>query len=232
MISLNKIYKTYENVTVLKNITLSINKGTITGIIGPNGAGKSTLLKIITGIEYPNKGEIYIDNMHVMSFNHIKPFISYMPERMTIYPEYHVYEYIDFLNKVLKIKNTNLFNLFFLENIYTKRIKHLSKGWHQRLKLYTALSIKRPVYILDEPFEGFDPLQMQHIIEILLSFVKQSKTIILSIHELSYAQRICNDFILLNKGEVVAQGTLNELKEKYSVKENTLEKIFIKALEG
>ena len=105
----------------------------------------------------------------------------------------------------------------------------MSKGWHQRLKLYTALCNNKRIVILDEPFEGFDPLQMVKIIKVIKSQNSKGRSFILSIHQLSYAQKICNYFLFLDEGILIAEGSKDDLVTRYSTE--SLEEIFLKVLQ-
>ncbi len=229
ILELKEIYKSYLKEPVLKGISFKILEKSITGVIGPNGAGKSTLFRIITGFEFPERGKVFIKGKEVKNFNERKNFISYMPEELKLYPEYYVYEFLNFFHKITKNSDEELIFSLSLKDIYDKKIKYLSKGWHQRLKLYTALATKKPLIILDEPFDGFDPLQMREIIKLIKKRNSEGFSFLLSIHQLSNAQKICNHFILIDDGMLVEEGNFEELSKKYS--QNSLEEIFLKALE-
>jgi len=226
MIKVVDVSKEYSGISVLNKINLIIPDKKISGIIGPNGAGKSTLIKIISGFETQDSGEIYFNNIKVNEFYEKKNFVSYMPEHMLLYPDFFVKEFLDYFHKVMRFSNDELIGMLNLKNVFNKRIKHLSKGWHQRLKLYTALSNEKPYVILDEPFEGFDPIQMNDIMKLF----NLKRTFILSIHQLAQAQKICDYFILLDNGRLIASGSMEEMREKFSCKSDSLEDIFIKAL--
>ncbi len=231
MIKLNNISKSYSDNIVLKDISINIPDKAITGIIGPNGAGKSTLLKIISGFEFQDSGDVHIYDTKMENFHQRKNHIFYMPENMSIYPEYFVNDFLSFYHSCMHSKDDNLFTILSLKTVLNKKIKHLSKGWHQRLKLYTVLCNKSPIIILDEPFDGFDPLQMKDIINLFKSQNSQGRSFILSIHQLSEAQKICDYFILIDQGTIVAEGTFNELNDYCLCRTNSLEEIFLKALE-
>jgi len=230
MLKLKNISKHYLNQTVLKNVSLTVPVGSITGIIGPNGAGKSTLIKVITGFEFQEKGEVFIDGKEMKNFNMRKSKLSYMPENMVLYPEYFVSDFLDFFKVAQGYEDLELFNSLSLDTVLNKKIGHLSKGWHQRLKLYVALANEKSIVVLDEPFDGFDPVQMKDIIGIFKSQNKNGRSFILSIHQLSDAEKICDYFVLLDAGEVVACGSLDELKDKFSCNSKSLEEIFLKVL--
>jgi len=230
MIELENISKTYLKSLVLNNISLKIPVNSITGFIGPNGAGKSTLIKIISGFEYPDRGSLFIDDKKINSFKDLINLISYMPENMTLYPEYFVDDFLDFFHSSVNFEDDDLLKRLSLKTVYNKRIKHLSKGWNQRLKLYTALCNNKRIIVLDEPFDGFDPFQLFDIIEIFKTQRENGRSFILSIHQLNYAEKICDYFVLLNDGKLIADGIIDDLKKKYSKTLNNLEEIFIEAL--
>ncbi len=189
MITLKNISKSYSGGCVLDNISITIPEKSITGIIGPNGAGKSTLIKIIAGFEFAGSGSVLINNRQSDYFNQIKDQIYYMPEQMSLYPDYFVDRFLEFYHGAMQYRDDELSDLLSLKNIFDKKISQLSKGWHQRLKLYTALCNKKKIVILDEPFEGFDPLQMKQIVNIIRSRNNKDQEFILSIHQLSYARK-------------------------------------------
>ncbi len=230
-LEIREIEKSYIKTPVLKNISFSIPEKSITGIIGPNGAGKSTLFRVIAGFEFPDKGEVIINQKVLKNFNERKRYISFMPEELKLYPEYYVVEFLRFFNRANGFTDNELLEALSLKSVFHKKIKHLSKGWHQRLKLYTALSTKKPFIILDEPFDGFDPLQMKGIIEIIKKRNELGFSFILSIHQLADAQKICNYYILIDNGSIVTMGNLAELKERYNCEQDDLETIFLRALE-
>ena len=231
MITLENISKSYSGNKALRNISLTIPRNSVTGILGPNGAGKSTLIKIITGFEFPDSGKVYIENLPVTNFKQRKNHISYLPEKLSIYPEYFVMEFLNFYHSAIESENGELLEILSLKKIFSKKIKHLSKGWYQRLKLYVALCSTKPIIVLDEPFEGFDPLQMRDIARLFKSEKAEKHLFLLSIHQLSYAEKICDYFVFLNEGKLVAEGSFERLSRRFSAASNNLEEIFVKVLE-
>ena len=230
MIKVSNIVKKYSHQLILDNISFEIPEYSIAGIIGPNGAGKSTLLKIITGFEYADSGNIYYSEKNLYNLEEKVRFFSYMPEFLKIYPDFYVYEFIKFIENTAKFKNEELIMCLNLKAIFNKRIANLSKGYNQRLKLFFALSNNKPVVVLDEPFDGFDPIQLIDILELIKDENKKGRTFLISIHQLSDAEKICNYFILLNNGKLVAKGTLKELSERAKISNGNLETIFIQLL--
>ncbi len=230
IIELKNITKKFKKTYAIDKVSFKILEGEITGIIGPNGAGKTTLLKIISGFIHPDKGSIHFYSKKVQSFRAIKNYIFFIEEDTKLYPEYYVKEFLDFYHSIINNFNDNLIKRFSIEKNFTKKIKNLSRGWHQRLKLYISLSSEKPIIIFDEPFSGLDPIQVREFSKILKEEKKKGKSFILSIHELSYAEKICDRFILLEEGKIVSYGSLKELQELYSLQTNSLEEIYIRAL--
>ncbi len=230
MIELKNICKNYANTKVLRDISFSIPENAVTGIIGPNGAGKSTLLKIIAGFEFETSGKILFNNKVLKNFDMKRKLISYMPEQISLYPGYYVKEYLDFYCKIIKGRDNHLVNSLSLSKVYCKKICELSKGWHQRLKLYSVLASKKQFVVLDEPFDGFDLLQMKEIIDLFKFEKEKGKTFILSIHSLSDAEKICDNFVLMDNGHIVLKGSKEVLQDKFKTNPFNLEEIFLKVL--
>jgi len=229
MITCRNICKRYYNREVLSGVTFTTPVQKVTGLIGPNGSGKSTLIRIITGFELPDTGEITIHNINSARFASRKDIMAYMPEFMELYPEYRVLDFIRFLHSAFKAERRDILKLLELESVEEKYIGHLSKGYKQRIKLYAALVQPKKCLILDEPFDGFDPIQLLDIFGLIRSETSEGRTFFLSIHQLADAEKICDYFLLLDGGILVAQGTIPELQASYD-NEPTLERIFIRAL--
>jgi len=230
MLKISGISKEYFRSIALNNISFDINKGGITGIIGPNGAGKTTLLDIITGFQQQDSGKVLYKNKILKSFNEKKRIFSYMPENMQIYPESYTGEYLSFIQKTTGCFRNDLIEILELKKVISKRIKFLSKGYHQRLKIFSSLANRKNIVVLDEPFDGFDPIQLIEILNLIKSENKAGRTFILSIHQLFDAEKICSQYILLDEGKAVASGTILELRSIFKAENASLEEIFIKAL--
>ena len=231
MLQIKDIQKQYNRIPVLKNIKFEINPGSVTGIIGPNGAGKSTLLKIITGFEKADAGEIIYKDRVLTSQKQKVPIFSYMPEHLNIYPDFSVNEYIEFIEGTTGCSSPKLIDKLKLNDVRYKKNKNLSKGYRQRLKLFTALTNSKPIAVLDEPFDGFDPIQLREILSLIKSEKENGRTFLLSIHQMNDAEKICDNFIFLNEGRIIADGTCEELSEQFKTETKSLEEIFIKALQ-
>ncbi len=221
MIEIKNLTKKYDSHIAINNISFSIKKGEIIGFLGPNGAGKTTTMKLITSFLDPNKGSIEVAGLDVQdNLLHVRKKIGYLPEMVPLYDELLVYEYLKFVAEIREIPK-NKINIEVketakecgLEEVITKPIDELSKGYRQRVGLAQAIIHKPDILILDEPTTGLDPNQ---IIEIrkLIKKIGQEKTVIFSTHILSEASAISDKIIIINKGQIVAQGSPLELQEK------------------
>ncbi|NOX32800.1 MAG: ABC transporter ATP-binding protein [Deltaproteobacteria bacterium] len=230
---IKNITKRYFRTVALNKVSFEVSEGSITGVIGPNGAGKSTLLDIISGFQNPDEGEIYFNDrpLTLMLFKEKKKVLSYMPEHLEIYPDYYVDDFIRFLHGATRYIDTDLIDILNLAKVKNKKIRYLSKGYHQRLKLFFALSNTKKIMVLDEPFDGFDPIQLIDILEFIRSENRKGRTFILSIHQLYDAEKICSHYVLLNQGKVVTQGSIQTLKQTFGDDSSSLEQIFMRAIE-
>lgn len=231
MLNVKEITKTYNGTHSLANVTFTVPANSITGIIGPNGAGKSTLLKIIAGFELPDSGEMLFGKTPISAFDDIKWLVSFMPEQLEIYPNYQVNEFLDFLHGTVGMADNQLLDVLNLRSIRHKKIGHLSKGYRQRIKLYFSLCNDKRIVILDEPFDGFDPIQLQDILAMLRAEHRKGRTFIISIHQLHDAEKICDYYILLKEGRLVAEGDMESLAGRFGLKKpSALEQVFMAAL--
>ncbi len=231
MLKISNITKRYFRTTALNKVSFEVSENSITGIIGPNGAGKSTLLDIISGFQNPDEGGIYFNDRPLMLFKEKRKILSYMPEHLEIYPDYYVDEFIQFINAATEHIDKDLIEILNLAKVKNKKIRYLSKGYHQRLKLFFALSNTKKIMVLDEPFDGFDPIQLIEILEFIRSENRKGRTFILSIHQLYDAEKICNHYVLLDEGKVVTQGSIQTLKQTFGGDNPSLEQIFMRAIQ-
>lgn len=230
-ISVNQLTKTYGSQTAVNNITFSIDKGQILGFLGPNGAGKSTTMKILAGFISSTSGEAKLggDSITVDSLE-TKRKVGYLPEHNPLYLEMYVMEYLGFVGGMYGLRGLELDNriakvveMVGLSPEKHKKIEQLSKGYRQRVGLAQALIHDPEVLILDEPTTGLDPNQLVEIRK-LIKEVGKNKTIILSTHIMQEVEAICDRVIIINKGNLVADDTLSNLKKEGE----SLEEIFRK----
>jgi len=216
-IEVQNLLKQYSEQKAVNNVSFSLGVGEIVGFLGPNGAGKSTTMKMITGYLQPDAGEIKVCDIDVAkNVMHVKRKIGYLPESNPLYYDMYVKEYLQFIAGVHQINNQkekiqNVIALTGLSVESRKKIGQLSKGYKQRVGLAAALLHDPEVLILDEPTSGLDPNQ---IIEIRNVIKEQgrNKTVLFSSHILQEVQAICDRVIIINKGELVADSRVEDLK--------------------
>lgn len=221
MIKVSHLSKVYGDHIAAKDISFEIEKGCICGFLGPNGAGKSTTMNMITGYLAPNSGEVLVNDIS-MQKNPIKAkkMIGYLPEIPPIYPDMTVLEYLDF---AAELKGINKFQRkdeverviekAGLEQVNTRVIKYLSKGFKQRVGLAQALLGDPEILILDEPTVGLDPKQIVEIRD-LIKELKEDHTVILSTHILSEVSAVCDRIVIISHGRVVADSEPDKLVEE------------------
>lgn len=233
IVSIKDLKMHYNTEDVLKGINLDIYQGQIIGYIGPNGAGKSTTVKILLGILNDYSGEIKIFGKDISKGDiSYKKRIGYVPETAEVYDSLTAYEYLTFIGEIYGLdhdvvneKAKKLMSLFGLEEgVYHSRISSYSKGMKQKLLIISSLLHNPDILFFDEPLSGLDANSVMIFKEILSELASQGKTIFYSSHIMEVVEKISSRIVLLNSGQVVADGTFEELKEK--CKEGSLEEIF------
>jgi ABC-2 type transport system ATP-binding protein len=215
------LYKEFDNKQILKDINLKIPRGKIIGLLGKNGTGKSTLIKLINDLLTPTSGEILIngEKLGVKS----KEIISYLPERTYLDKEMTIKQVIKYFEEFYKnfdtqkaiklLKDLNL-------DINTK-ISKMSKGMQEKLQLILVMSRKAELYVLDEPLGGVDPATRDYILDTILSNFSEGASVIISTHLISDIERILDEVIFIDNGEIILTSSADELrkKEKLSIDE-------------
>ncbi|MDC1168062.1 gliding motility-associated ABC transporter ATP-binding subunit GldA [Flavobacteriaceae bacterium] len=210
------VSKSYETQLALNEISFSAKKGEIIGFLGPNGAGKSTMMKILTGYISPTKGTVSVSGIDVLK-NPIaaKAKIGYLPEQNPLYQEMYVREYLQFQASIFKVSKETITSVIkdvgLIPEMH-KKISQLSKGYQQRVGLAAALIHNPDVLILDEPTTGLDPNQLQEI-RTLLKKLGKEKTILFSTHIMQEVEAVCDRVIIIKKGELLIDASMEELKE-------------------
>ena len=220
MIEVKNLTKCYSaNKKAVDNISFTVNDGEILGFLGPNGAGKSTTMNIITGYLSSTEGSVSVGGYDILEQpNEAKRHIGYLPEHPPVYPDMTVKEYLNFIYDLKKVKLPReahikeICNLVKITDVYNRMIKFLSKGYQQRVGIAQALIGNPELLILDEPTVGLDPKQ---IIEIrkLITHLGRNHTVILSSHILSDVQAVCERVIIINKGQIIADGSPDDLSK-------------------
>lgn len=214
-ITVQNISKSFGPQKALNNVSFSIKKGEIVGFLGPNGAGKSTMMRILTTYYKPDSGDAEVNGFDILkSETEVQKSIGYLPEHNPLYLEMYVKEYLSFNADVYQVsKNTvqEVIEQTGLSPEAHKKIGQLSKGYRQRVGLAAALLHNPEVLILDEPTTGLDPNQLIEIRKLIRDIGKE-KTILLSTHIMKEVEAVCDRVIIINKGELVADKKLEELR--------------------
>jgi ABC-2 type transport system ATP-binding protein len=220
MLIVNNLVKKFNTTLAVNNISLTVRPGKIFGLLGPNGAGKTTTIRTILNIIKPTSGEI-IFNGNPITYEYYN-IIGYLPEERGLYKRSKV---IDVLVYFAALKNLNKrdainFADYWLKKLNVleyrdKKIEQLSKGNQQKIQLIAAIIHNPSLLILDEPFTGFDPINQQEVKDLILSFVSEGKTIILSTHQMELAEKLCEDILLIDNGRAVTSGKLTDIKKNF-----------------
>ncbi len=222
-IQIKNLTKIYGQQRAVDDISFSIAKGEIVGFLGPNGAGKSTTMKMLTGYIQPDGGTASICNIDVAKNALVaKRYIGYLPEANPLYTDMYVKEYLQWVAKIYSIQNAkfniqHIVELTGLGSEYSKKIHQLSKGYKQRVGLAAALLHNPEVLILDEPTSGLDPNQIIEI-RLLIKQMGKAKTVLFSSHILQEVESICDRVIIIHKGKIVADNTLQALQNTHQQK--------------
>jgi ABC-2 type transport system ATP-binding protein len=218
MIEVERLEKSYGFARALKGISFSVRKGEVVGFLGPNGAGKSTTMKILTGYLTPTAGRGSIDGHDVVSDSLlVRERVGYLPESTPLYSEMRVDDYLGFVAEIRGVrardrraKISRAVDLCGLQRVTGKNIVELSKGYRQRVGLAQAIVHEPPVLILDEPTSGLDPNQIVEVRN-LIERLGEEHTVVLSTHYLQEVEKSCTRVIIVNQGEIVADGTQAQL---------------------
>ncbi|WP_231462935.1 ATP-binding cassette domain-containing protein [Pedobacter sp. Leaf132] len=230
-ISVKGLSKHYGNQKAVDSISFEAKPGRILGFLGPNGAGKSTTMRMLTGYLEATSGEAKISGKNIsLEAVDAKKHIGYLPENTPLYTEMYVKEFLSFVAQIYKLADiskrvADVIEMVGLTPEQHKKIGMLSKGYRQRVGLAQAIIHNPEVLILDEPTSGLDPNQLVDI-RALIKTLGKDKTVIISTHIMQEVEAICDDIIIINKGKIVANDTLEGLKMANN--HNSLEDIFRK----
>jgi ABC-2 type transport system ATP-binding protein len=218
------VKKYFATQKAVDDISFFVTPGSIFGLLGPNGAGKTTLLRMITGIIYPDSGDIIFDGKRFDPRTDIER-IGYMPEERGLYKKMKIGEqalYLAQLKGLRKTEATKLIKEWFLklemESWWNKKVEDLSKGMQQKLQFVITVLHNPKLIILDEPFSGLDPVNSNLIKDEIFRLAKNGATVIFSTHRMEQVEEICDQIILVNKGQKILDGTVKEVKQQF--KEN------------
>lgn len=228
-LEIRDIHKSFRGVEVLHGISFNVESGKALGLLGRNGAGKTTTIRIIMNLFEMNSGEILIDGE---KFNPRKYQIGYLPEERGLYPKKKVLEQLVYLGQLrgLDRRTARKNSLYWLERLGVeeykdKRLETLSKGNQQKVQLAETFLCNPDIVILDEPFSGLDPINSQILKEIILELIDNKKLLIFSSHQMSYVEEFCEEIALIDKGNIVLTGNLDDIKQEYGMNRLTLSAI-------
>ncbi len=232
IISIQNLQKSYGDKQVLKGIHLDIYPGQVIGYIGPNGAGKSTTVKVLTGLISDYTGEVTIKGLDLKKQSlEVKKLIGYIPELAELYDVLTPYEFLHFMATLYGIevnvateRMTKMLRAFDLEANLHQRMDTFSKGMRQKVLLTSGLLHNPEIIVLDEPLSGLDANSVIIVKELISKLAKEGKTIFYCSHMMDVVEKVSYRIVLINNGEVIANGTFAELKEKQG--DQSLEKIF------
>jgi ABC-2 type transport system ATP-binding protein len=225
MIEVRNLTKRYGVHLAVDDISFDAQPGEIVGLLGPNGAGKTTTMRVLTGYMPPTSGSVKVAGHDVMTDSlKVRERVGYLPERVPVYPDMTVREFVQFWAKLRGVKKPNTqtdavlarFNLTDRKNML---VRSLSKGLKQRLGLAQALVHNPEVVILDEPTIGIDPQQVIEVRDNVRQLAREH-TVLFSTHILSEAEQVCDRVLIINKGHIVASGRPDELRQQLQPGEN------------
>ncbi|WP_281185959.1 ABC transporter ATP-binding protein EcsA [Staphylococcus schleiferi] len=230
----------YGKKPVIKNINFELKDGEIVGLIGLNGAGKSTTIKHMLGLLTPTEGEMSISDIDIKEdINAYRQHLSYIPEAPVIYDALTLKEHIEMTAMAYGIdydeamkRAEPLLKTFRLQEQLSVFPSHFSKGMKQKVMIICAFIVEPDLYIIDEPFLGLDPLGIQSMLDLMEAKKKEGRTVLMSTHILATAERYCDRFIILDHGEIVAMGDLDELRQQTEMPGATLDNIYIHVTQG
>ena len=213
--------KYYAIQKAVDDISFSVEPGSIFGLLGPNGAGKTTLLRMITGILYPDQGEILFEGK---TFDPIKDVekIGYMPEERGLYKKMKIGEQAMYLAQLKGLDKNHAMQLIKewfikleMQSWWNKKVEDLSKGMSQKLQFVTTVVHNPKLIILDEPFSGLDPVNSNVIKEEIFQLAKNGATVLFSTHRMEQVEEICDHIVLVNKGKKILDGTVKNVKQEF-----------------
>lgn len=228
IIEINNVSKTYGNYKALNDISIKIPKQSIYGLLGPNGAGKTTLIRMLNQITAPDEGEI-IFNGEKLNRNHISE-IGYLPEERGLYKTMKVGEQAIYLAQLKGVEKKDAekrlkqwFHKFGITDWWNKKVEELSKGMQQKIQFIVTVIHNPQLLIFDEPFSGFDPINVNLLKKEILELRDKGATIIFSTHNMASVEELCDNIMLINKGVKILEGSVYQVKQNF--KENSFEAV-------
>ncbi len=219
-LKVERVQKRFGEFTAVEDLSFEVFPGRVFGFLGPNGAGKTTTIRMIVGITVPDEGHIELYGERMSS--KLQDRIGYLPEERGLYKKMKVVDQLSYFAALKGVPRSAAGERidFWLDRMgladwKTKKTTDLSKGMQQKIQFISTVIHDPELLILDEPFSGLDPINVEFMIDVLAELKARSKTIIFSTHLMETAERLCNDILLINKGRKVVSGSLREVKASY-----------------
>ncbi len=219
-LEIKDVNKTYETKQVLHDISISVPKQSIYGLLGPNGAGKTTLIRILNQITMPDSGQIFLDGKP-LSKNDIAN-IGYLPEERGLYKKMKVSEQAIYLAQLKGMDKQEAdkrlrhwFVKFGIQNWWDKKVEELSKGMQQKIQFIVTVIHEPKLLIFDEPFSGFDPINVNLLKNEILELRDKGATILFSTHNMASVEELCDNIMLINQGKKILEGRVSDIKQQY-----------------
>ncbi|MBF0499679.1 MAG: ABC transporter ATP-binding protein [Candidatus Riflebacteria bacterium] len=239
VIEFTGLKKTYGAFEAVKGVDLSVRRGELFGFLGPNGAGKTTIIRIMTGIIRPTDGRVSIGGVDLLAEpEKAKIRMGYIPDRPYLYEKLTPMEYFDFIGglyaldpEIAKQRGENMLRFFSLWDWRNELIEGFSHGMKQKVAMSASLLHDPDILVVDEPMVGLDPRSVRLVKDFFLNLTKRGKTIFLTTHTLSVAEDLCDRIGIIQRGRVVALGSLDELRSRSSDVTFDLESIFLQITE-
>lgn len=235
MIRTQGLVKRYGRFTAVDGVDLHVHKGEVFGFLGPNGAGKTTTMKMVAGLLKPTEGTVLVDGIDTADDPvAVKQLIGYIPDRPYLYERLTGREFLHFVGGIyglpdreLKTRSTELLEFIGLKTFSDELVESYSHGMKQRLTLAAALLHRPPLLVIDEPMVGLDPAGARLIKEVFRRYADEGRTVFVSTHTLEVAEAICDRVAIIDKGKIVALGTVSDLKELHTAGGGRLEDVFL-----
>jgi ABC-2 type transport system ATP-binding protein len=218
VVEIENVTKTFGQVTAVNDLSLNVPQGSIYGFIGPNGSGKTTTLRMIMNIFYPDSGKIQIFGREMLGTS--TDIIGYLPEERGMYKKMKVRDLLQFYGELKSSRKVNKEVDYWLDRLElsdwaNKKIETLSKGMSQKVQFISTIVSKPELIILDEPFTGLDPVNVEAIKDAVLDLRSQGATVIFSTHDMNVAEKMCDFIFMIFKGKKVLDGTLTSIQDMY-----------------
>jgi ABC-2 type transport system ATP-binding protein len=239
-VEIQNLQKSYNGVPAVDGLSISVPQGCFFGFLGPNGAGKTTTIKMLMGLAQPDAGTISVLGLPLPAKSlEIRKEIGLVPDDSLLFDYLNGAEYLEFVGRLYglarplaKERGNELLDLFQLDENRRKLIGEYSKGMRKRIAMAAALIHRPKLFLMDEPFEGVDAVGARLMKDILLEQVRHGATIFLTSHVLEVVERLCDQVAIINRGKIVVQGSMDDLRRQSDGGASTLEEIFVNTVGG